>query len=391
MLRTRSLLPTALVVGLITLLVSAPIVEASPRVRVRTGNTSNSCRPSYGHNSHSYNNNRHHNTRHRSYSNRSRSRVSINIGGSYGSCYPSYSYGYRYTTRRPSYSYTYNYNTCPDYNTSYSYTRPVVRTVYQPVIVGSREPATGTVYTTRAPANDSWQSTTRTEVINERPRDTLLPAMDIQAARDEIRSARSEVDSDVRTERPRVIVLDDNSEPPLGNTGSTPTSANQEFVESTPDEMDEAWAVLLAGDASRARALFADIARFDETRMGEARMGYVISSLRDDDRRAAAISMVRLLESEPQLVRGGTLPDSDTLRSEITRLVETLKTYRDESVSSYERRMLISFLDLLVGETEEAQEAMRRARDAGAEGIAARNLWRLVGLSDKPLERVVGH
>ncbi|MEM1423760.1 MAG: hypothetical protein AAGH64_07130, partial [Planctomycetota bacterium] len=172
--------------------------------------------------------------------------------------------------------------------------------------------------------------------------------------------------------------------------GSTPTSGDREFEATTPDELSDAWRALLDGDASLARTLFADAAR-STPKKGEARLGYVIASLRDNDRRAAAVSMVRLLESEPQLVRGGSLPASDSLLRELERQGETLKSFRDENVKSFENRMLIAFTALLRGDTREAQESMRRARSAGAEGVAARNLWRLVGLSDKPLERLAGH
>ncbi len=409
----HALLPMALVIGAITLLVSAPIVEASPRSRVRsgnsisirTGNSSRSYTPSHSshrsHSSHSYGN-RHHNTRHYGNSHTKShygSGVSIRIGGSYSS--GSYRYGYSNRRHYPSYRTTYPTYTYPTYTyNNYSYNSNCGTPVYRTNSGYTnnsydRSPSYGTVYTTSADRYRDWQQTgelRRTETVVERPRETLLPRTrtisqsDLPAYEREIQEAARLI----RQDRQELSApTEELSEPPMGG-GSTPTSGDDEFQATEPDELARAWQALLDGDIATSRALFADAARV-MPKKGEARLGYVIASLRDGDRRAASVSMVRLLESEPQLVRGGALPESQLLIREIQRQSETLKAYRDDSVTTVENRMLIAFAALLQGDTAGGQEAMRRARSAGAEGIAARNLWRLVGLSDKPLERLSGH
>ena len=379
----RLALPMILLLGAIVVLASTPVAQAGPCSRVRSGNSItirthttsgySSCAPQYSnHRSYGYRNSYHHHRpsyrsnrscrTYRGYSSyKPRSSFSIRIGGSYGNRCSSYDYGYRNTYHYPLYRST---------------------TVYRPVYTSSApsyrtydtRPSTGSVYTTSSA--DRYRDWQRTERVTERPTEPLLP-----------RDAESERFEDNLREANEF--LNTNEEPPLGS-GSTPTSGDEEFVRTRPDELASAWNALLDNDASRARTLFADAAR-SMPKKGEARLGYVIASLRDNDRRAAAVSMVRLLESEPQLVRGGALPASRSLQDELARQSETLKAFRDASVKTFENRMLVAFVALLRGDTAEAQEAMRRARSAGAEGIAARNLWRLVGLSDKPLERVAGH
>ncbi|GAB4555433.1 MAG: hypothetical protein Tsb0013_18200 [Phycisphaerales bacterium] len=385
--RTRHLaLPIAIVLGAICVLATTPVAEAGPKVRIRSGNsihirTTNSCAPAYrSHRTYSYRNHnrrhydyRHSSHRHRSYNTcKPRYSYSIRIGGSYGRDY-CYDRGYRTTYHVP--AYTYNY---------YSYT-PVYRTTdgYRAY---DRRPSTGTVYTTSSA--DRYRDWQRTERVTDRPVEPLLPAArseDLDRYERNLREAADLLGEPYETSAGTGTL----EEPPLGS-GSTPTTGGEEFAPSRPDELAQAWSALIDGDASRARTLFADAAR-TMPKKGEARLGYVIASLRDNDRRAAAVSMVRLLESEPQLVRGGALPQSSVILRELERQGEILKAYRDETVSSFENRMLIAMVALLRGDTQEAQEAMRRARSAGAEGVAARNLWRLVGLSDKPLERLAGH
>lgn len=414
MLGSRTFWKSALVAGSIALLCSASVAEAKPRVRVRTGHstrvtyTTNSCAPSYSsHRSHrsygSYGNHHSHRDYGRSHK-RSHSGFSIRIGGSYGSRSGCYDYGY--TSRRPSYTYS---RTRPSYSYSYGGCTPVYQTTYsyRPVVIDTTPRYAPTYTTTSSDSYRDWQATThvaRTEQVVERPSAPLLPEEDFDRYEGRLRDAQAVLDRReaelqrreadlarraVAEDEWQITTPTDNDEPPLG-VGSTPTSAEEEFTPSEPDELAQAWRALLDDDAATARVLFADAARV-MPKKGEARMGYVIASLRAGDRRAASLSMVRLLESEPQLVRGGTLPSGDTLREELDRQVETLKLYEDDSVKAYERYLLIAFVDLLRGETEEAQEAMRRSREAGSEGIAARNLWRLVGLSDKPLERLVSH
>ncbi len=400
---------TGVVLAAISLLVLAGAAQAANSCDRRPRKPQTTCKPSYSY-SHSHYSSRdrcrsdrdRHRYRDRC-SSRSRSGFRISIGSGYSWCSSSGGYfGTRYST--PRYTHTY-YPSHTQSHTTYrtTYLQPRTQTV---ILSGA---PTGTVYETASVRQASTRSAVRIETVEPDEagwslEDSAPLVAEPAGAPREVVTGRASEDQAIEiigtTEEGVVYTIRPAGEAPLGRDAVTAVSAAQPAAsagervvvvqaQAEPEpRLDRPWRELLEGSPATARALFADTVRA-EPENAEARLGFIIAALRDGDRAAASSSMIRLLEEQPTLVRAGNLPESAALIRELARLSEELHRYEGHGVKQWERRMLIAFTDFLRSSIAEGQDAMRASRRAGAEGVAARNLWRLLGLSDKPLERVV--
>ncbi len=150
-------------------------------------------------------------------------------------------------------------------------------------------------------------------------------------------------------------------------------------------EVVEPWRLLERGDYGSARDAFGVVA---EARRDDARprIGYAIASAALGDEAAAAAALRRALVVEPE---GFALPTaSEDLLPVVERVSRTLRAMGGEGSTDHDRWLVIAALDYLRGEFATAREAIKLSRSFGETHLGAKNLWRLLGLSDKPLEKV---
>lgn len=360
----------------------------------------------------------------------SRTSVSVSIGTGFGygyarsrcaprrtvihrsyDCRPRYSYRYRTRCSTPRYGYRYGYRSggyrySDGYRASsgYRYADVGVATSSRPHVTYGSTPATRDyladaddrrTYTTHDPYTGGsgvypeasvqdfreWQLLTDApSEADERPGGRLVA----EAQREQQQRDRT-VDWEAYDESMYAGEDDGFSDP----SGAQPAVV----VEPQPRSLTrverlrlEAWQRLEDRDLAAAQARFAELVRADGTD-DEARLGYIITSLRSGERDAAMQSLRGLLCARPEAVSRGNLPASVDLSDELAFLSDDLRERCLGDVSEGDRRLLASTVDFLRSETALAQKAVRGARRVGAEDIAARNLWRITGLSDRPLER----
>ncbi len=143
----------------------------------------------------------------------------------------------------------------------------------------------------------------------------------------------------------------------------------------------DAWRALDGGRYSDARDAFAALVEAQPSNTG-ARIGLALSWAWLGEALAAEFEMKRALRADPFGVADErTLMESR--RSDLVRLARVLRTGSTGELRTHGRWTLIASIEYLAGEREEAQRSIKRARRLGETGQAPKNLWRLLGLSEK--------
>lgn len=190
---------------------------------------------------------------------------------------------------------------------------------------------------------------------------------------------------------PRVVVVDgdepeDEPAPERDYREVAPGTGRAEQPGERPGvEVVNPWEMLARGDYASARDAFGAVA---EARRHEARpkIGYAIASAALGDEAAAAAALRTALIVEPEDFR---LPvRSEDLMPVLERVSHTLGNLKDRDATSHSRWLVIAACEYLRGDFPKAREAIKRSREYGETHLGAKNLWRLLGLSDKPLEKV---
>lgn len=329
-----------------------------------------------GHHSSGHHSSRHYSSHHSSWGH-SRSSVSFSfgIGTTFGSCAPLYyrpscsyrvgGYGYGYAgcgpvyVSRPVYvngcaPYPYYYNAYPRTSLTYVYVNPPAR-----------------VQTT---VNDSayhaWQGsvgappvyqTVPHVIVDEQEPEADQPAQDFQEVAPDSSAPRQEA-------------------PPA------PSAKNAGKPQATsPVEIVNPWELVGKGDYASARDAFAAISEARKAE-GRPRIGYAIASaaLGDEAAAAAAFRMALIVQPEAFYLP----PKSDEIMPVLARTCHTLGNLRDRNATSNNRWMVMAACEYLRGNYPKAREAIKLAREYGESSLGAKNLWRLLGLSNKPLEKV---
>jgi hypothetical protein len=163
-----------------------------------------------------------------------------------------------------------------------------------------------------------------------------------------------------------------------------PVEDGRGSVEAEPvtEAGDDAWLALDRSDFAAARDAFA--ARLDGA-PGDtaARVGLAMSWAWLGEALTADFEMKRALRTDPHGV-AAQAASMEARRADLRRLARALRAGTTRETQRAGRWTLIASVELLADEREEARRSIKRARRLGETDQAAKNLWRLLGLSDEP-------
>jgi hypothetical protein len=146
------------------------------------------------------------------------------------------------------------------------------------------------------------------------------------------------------------------------------------------------WDAMERGDYASARDAFRAIA---DSSQSDARpwIGSAIATAALGEEAQSAEAFRRALIVEPE--RFGIPEGREGLVTMLERTSVTLRSLGGAEATSADRWMVIASVDCLRGAYSESREAIKRCRGYGETHLGAKNLWRILGLSDKALEKVV--